>query len=67
LDPAFGENGIVLTDIRNGDDHAYALTIQPDGKIVAAGNTNNGSDNDFAIIRYTESGTFDPDFGAGGK
>ena len=67
LDPAFGGNGIVLTDIRNGDDHANALIIQPDGKIIAAGNTNNGSDNDFAVIRYNESGTLDPDFGADGK
>lgn len=63
LDTAFGDGGIVLTDIRSGDDHANAIAIQADGKIVAAGNSNNGSSNDFAIIRYKESGTFDPDFG----
>jgi len=66
LDAAFGKSGKVITSIQSGEDEASAVSIQPDGKIVAAGNTNNGSDNDFAIIRYTESGTFDPDFGAGG-
>jgi len=67
LDPSFGEGGIVMTDIRSGDDHANAIAIQTDGKIVAAGNSNNGSNNDFAIIRYKESGKFDPDFGQGRK
>ena len=67
LDPSFGEGGKVMTDIRNGDDQANAIAIQTDGKIVAAGNSNNGSSNDFAIIRYNNSGTFDPDFGPGRK
>ena len=67
LDPDFGTNGIVITDISNGDDHANAIGIQTDGKIVAAGNTNNGSSNDFAIIRYKENGIADPDFGIGRK
>jgi len=67
LDPAFGEMGIVMTDIRSGDDHANAIAIQTDGKIVAAGNSNNGSSNDFVIIRYKENGTFDPDFGPDSK
>ena len=67
LDPAFGEGGIVMTDIRNGDDRANAIAIQADGKIVAAGNSNNGSSNDFVIVRYQEGGTFDFDFGQGRK
>jgi uncharacterized delta-60 repeat protein len=67
LDPAFGEGGIVMTDIRSGDDHANAIAIQADGKIVTAGNSNNGSNNDFAVIRYTTAGKFDPAFGTGGK
>jgi uncharacterized delta-60 repeat protein len=45
--------------------------VQPDGKIVAAGNAASGTvllgDLDFAVVRYLPDGTLDPAFGAGGK
>jgi hypothetical protein len=37
LDPAFGSGGKVTTGISGGDDQAFALALQPDGKLVAAG------------------------------
>jgi uncharacterized delta-60 repeat protein len=52
LDTSFGTNGIVTTDIGGLADGAYALAIQSDGKIVAGGWSNNGSDSDFALVRY---------------
>ncbi len=33
-------------------DRANAVAIQPDGKIVVAGQSNNGSNRDFALVRY---------------
>lgn len=39
---------------------------RPDGKIVAAGYADNGSDYDFALVRYTASGVPDTTFGSGG-
>jgi uncharacterized delta-60 repeat protein len=66
-DKTFGKNGIVITSIRSGDDHATAAAIQKDGKILAAGNSDNGSSNDFAVIRYNNGGTFDNGFGKGIK
>ena len=36
LDPSFDGDGKVLTDFR-GFEHANALVVQPDGKLVAAG------------------------------
>ena len=43
---------------------AYAVAIQPDGKVVAAGITGY---TDFAVLRYSESGFLDNSFGNGGK
>ena len=37
LDPYFGDNGIVITSLAGEYDWAYAVTIQPDDKIIAAG------------------------------
>src|SRR5262249_43668495 len=67
LDTSFGANatGIVLTTIvRNTLDQAYSLGLQPDGKIVVAGNV--GS-TEIAVVRYTTGGLLDTSFGAGGK
>jgi uncharacterized delta-60 repeat protein len=70
LDPTFNGTGKVLTDFSigfEGRDTAYALAIQSDGKIVAAGAAEdaNGS-SDFALARYNPDGTLDPTFNATG-
>lgn len=52
LDSTFGTDGIVLTDYGTNGDMAYAALIQSDLKIIAAGYSNNGTDNDFALARY---------------
>jgi uncharacterized delta-60 repeat protein len=68
LDPTFGTGGRVLTSIGTGFDGAETVAIQPDGKIVVAGNTNTPSENtEFALVRYTAAGALDPTFGTGGK
>ena len=36
-DTSLGGTGVVLTDFLGGEDQAYAVTVQPDGKIVLAG------------------------------
>jgi uncharacterized delta-60 repeat protein len=52
-------------------DWAYALAIQQDGKVVAAGlsrRSNSAFDSDrFALARYTSKGRLDARFGRGGK
>ena len=67
LDTSFGQGGKVLTDIGSHNDLLYALALQPDGKLVAAGYSSNGSDDDFALVRYNPNGTLDTTFGTGGK
>ena len=52
LDTAFGSDGKVTTDIDNSREWAYSVAIQSDGKIVVAGETLNGGDRNFALVRY---------------
>ena len=55
LDPTFGNNGFVLTNLTVGTlDQAFSLTLQPDGKPVLAGYAAEpgGSYHDFAVTRH---------------
>lgn len=64
LDPAFGDGGLVLTQLANGGQTvARSVTIQTDGKIVVGGDVAE----DFAVLRYHPNGTLDSQFGSGGK
>lgn len=67
LDSSFGNGGKVTTPILNGSDHATAVTLQSDGKIVVAGRSYNGSNDDFALARYNPDGTLDTSFDGDGK
>ena len=65
LDPTFGVGGKVSIDF-GGCEEAYALVLQPDGKLVAAGISTGISVDDFALARYLPDGRLDPTFGVGG-
>jgi uncharacterized delta-60 repeat protein len=54
LDATFGNNGFVFTDFTGALDEAFALTIQPNGKFVAAGYAAEpgASYHDVAVARY---------------
>lgn len=74
IDPGFGINGKVRTEVGSLD-IAYALALQPDGKIVVAGNETiiTAIDSTSAtitskpfILRYTSNGTLDATFGSSG-
>lgn len=67
LDTTFDGDGWVTTDFDNDDDHASAILIQPDGKIVVAGQARVNGSYDFAAARYLPSGALDPFFGGDGK
>ena len=63
LDASFGGgDGLVMTDLGSRTDLGRALALQPDGKIVVAGT----SDDDVALVRYTAAGDPDGAFGNGG-
>ncbi len=66
LDKSFGDGGIVDTPIGSTDYSANALVEQPDGKLVVAGESSNGTQHSFALARYESNGSLDPSFGSGG-
>ncbi len=63
LDGTFGNGGKVLTPIvADAGEAATAIVIQPDGKLVVAGNAGG-----FTAVRYNIDGSLDATFGTGGK
>jgi uncharacterized delta-60 repeat protein len=59
LDRSFGVGGRVMTSFSAGNDLAYGLALQRDGKIVLAGTANEGASagSGFALARYLGSFT----------
>jgi len=69
LDDMFGVGGLVTTSFLGGREVAYSLAIQPNGKIVAAGQVENvGLRNDVVgVARYLPDGRLDSTFSFDGK
>src|SRR4051812_7606089 len=51
-DATFGTNGQALIDVAGGDDRFFRLAVQPDGRVVAAGQAYNGASKDFVVARF---------------
>ena len=69
LDTTFGGDGLVTTDFGERDE-AFAVALQPDGKIVSAGSTINArlqGVGEFALTRHNRDGTPDATFGSNGR
>jgi uncharacterized delta-60 repeat protein len=71
LDPSFGNGGKITTRISDND-QAYAVALQPDGKIVVAGTayigpSPNSANYGFAVVRYNPDGSLDSSFDGDGK
>lgn len=66
LDPTFRSTGRVSTDFL-GDDRAYDLALQPDGKIVIVGIKYAPGTSYFAMARYSPNGFLDTTFNTTGK
>jgi uncharacterized delta-60 repeat protein/uncharacterized repeat protein (TIGR01451 family) len=70
LDTSFGGAGKVVTDFNGTSDRIWGIALQPDGKIVAVGETVSlviPGTNDIAVARYNADGTLDTSFGGTGK
>lgn len=71
LDTTFDGDGKLTTDFgETSRDYAYALAMQQDGKIVAAGAAAPDPDqlsSDFGVARYNPDGSLDTSFSADGK
>jgi uncharacterized delta-60 repeat protein len=66
LDPTFGAGGVTTTRVGTMAAYAFALALQPDGKIVAAGTAADQTGQHILLARYLANGTLDPWIGRGG-
>ena len=67
--PAFGNNGIVQTDIEAMYNFSggESLALTDDGKILLSGTTPNSSPTKFTVFRFLTNGTIDSTFGTDGR
>lgn len=65
LDPSFGRDGTTTTDFGQMD-FAYGLALDPQGRIVAAGESEFETAS-FVLARYEPNGRIDASFGTDGK
>ncbi len=64
FDTTFGGNGFVTTDLPTSGEGAWAVVVQPDGKIIVAAQAQSASTGwDFAVLRYNTDGSLDTSFG----
>ena len=66
LDTAFDTDGVITTTVGSSNDKAYAVVLQPDGRIVAAGYSFYGATDNFALVRYNDNGSLDTTFDTDG-
>src|SRR4051812_5537077 len=66
LDPTFGTNGKVTTDIGPGDDIANAVVTTTNKSAAVGGHVGSPGMRDFAIAVYNSSGQLDSSFGNAG-
>jgi uncharacterized delta-60 repeat protein len=67
LDTSLDGDGKLLTPVGVGVDLMREIVVQPDGKIVAAGFSHNGTNYDFSFVRWNSDGSVDNIFGTNGK
>ncbi len=60
LDPSFGGDGMVTTPLQYS--HGRAVALQPDNRILVAGESNNS----FVLVRLDSDGSLDSTFGTNG-
>ena len=67
-DSGFATGGELVFPVMSATDEGSGLALQPDGKIIVAGNAGYPSNvRDTMVARVTGAGALDPSFGSGGK
>jgi uncharacterized delta-60 repeat protein len=68
LDTSFGGTGkgFTIDDLGTNSERISSLVLEPDGRIVAGGQTAVSDNADFAVFRYEPDGSFDRSFGRNG-
>ncbi len=66
LDKSFGDAGVVLTSIGNGNEEITALTISPSDRITVVGSTEGTAGRVLVTARYFSNGELDASYGEQG-
>jgi uncharacterized delta-60 repeat protein len=66
LDTSFGTAGTVVIPLGSKSAYAYSVAIQPDGRILVAGNSYNGTGTDLTVLRLNTDGSLDTSFSGDG-
>ena len=67
LDSTFANSGKLILSIGTGHDYLKDIAIQPDGKILLAGDSHDiGVERTFTVVRLNPNGTLDNSFGVSG-
>ncbi len=66
LDTTFGLGGRIAVEL-GVVNSAHAVVVQPDGKIVVAGSSSQGTAFNFSLLRFNKDGSLDPDFNSDGS
>ena len=66
LDTTFDSDGLAIINASANTETFNSLTLQTDGKIIAAGRANSGTDNDVLIARLNTDGSLDTSFNDNG-
>ena len=64
-DPTFGGTGVVTVPVGPGADTAFAVAVDPAGRVLVGGSRQGAGGSDFALVRLRDDGTPDPGFGGG--
>ena len=67
LDPSFAGDGILTLNLAGGTagDHANAIALDSQGRVVVGGSSGEASTAQTAVVRLTTAGAPDPSFGGG--
>lgn len=66
LDLSFNTTGFFISDYSTDLDNCHSMALQPDGKILLAGRTYEGSFSQLLFMRINSDGTLDTSFGTNG-
>ncbi len=66
FDPAFGNNGMIFTDVFGYEDQGACILVDDLGRILVGGRTRNGDTTSYAIVRHLSNGSLDASFGNNG-
>ena len=65
IDSTFGNGGIVSFNVPNCDSRVWDIAVDSDDRIIMAGSSDDGTDQELTLVRFSAGGALDTTFGGG--